>query len=464
MKNLIFICIFNNEKFIKLLFLLLESLYIYGNINKEIDILIYTSDEYMNIIKSSSLYSENIVFSINNNYNSVDLACRSRLDLFDLLDSTEQKKIVDNYSKILYLDTDILIKNDMNKIFDLLVDDKIYALEEGSIDDENTSWGSSLFLINNELDNYTDKTAFSSGVMLFNNSTSIKDLFNIIKEHINSENISEVWFHDQPYIVYNAMKYNLSDNKVLKDHVVLNDYDIYNNKSIIHFCGAPGVCDHKLVNMANYLNIIKDFNINNIINSAKNFIHYNMMSIIYNSGEPLEGNIFMSHNTTVYNDNFTNKQKNLCNLLLNKNIKNVLEIGFNSGFSALLMLMTNSDVKITCCDLNDHKYTMPCYELLKKTFGDRINFITGDSSKTLPKIKDKYDLIHIDGGHDNFIAINDIINSYYLSKDNTILIMDDYDFHNLHGLWDKYVEIYELKSLDSKIYVCPYHDIKRVVK
>jgi predicted O-methyltransferase YrrM len=463
MKNLIFVCVFNNEKFIKLLYLLLESIYIFGSINENTNILIYTSEQYMNIIKDSSLYSEYIIFSINNNYNSVNLACRARLDLFDLLDLTGQKSIINDYDKILYLDTDILIKNDINKIFDLLSEDKIYALEEGSIDSENTSWGSFLFLNNNEVHNYEDKTAFSSGVMLFKNSESIKKLFNTIKEHINFQNISELWFHDQPYIVYNAMKYNLSNNKVLKEYVALNDYDIYNNKSIIHFCGAPGVCDHKLVNMTNYMNIIKDFNINNIINNCKNFIHYNMMSIIYNSGEPLEGNIFMLHNTTVYNDNFTNKQKNLCNLLLNKNIKNVLEIGFNSGFSTLLMLMTNSNVKITCCDLNDHKYTIPCYQLLKKTFGDRINFIPGDSSKTLPKIQDKYDLIHIDGGHDDFIAINDIINCYYLSKDNTILIMDDYDFHNLHELWDKYIEIYGLKELDSKIYDCPYHDIKRVV-
>jgi predicted O-methyltransferase YrrM len=464
MKNLIFVCIFNNENFIKLLYLLLESIYIFGAINSDTHILIYTSEEYMNIIKKSSLYSKNIIFSINNNYNSVNLGCRARLDLFELINEQNQDRISDNYEKILYLDTDILIKNNINKIFDLVSEDKIYALEEGSIDDENTSWGSSLFLNNNEIDNYEDKSAFSSGVMLFKNSTVIKNLFNIIKEHINTENISEKWFHDQPYIVYNAMKHGLSNNKVLKEQVALNDYDIFNDKTIIHFCGAPGVCDHKLVNMTNYMNIIKNFNITNIINNFKNFIYYNMMSIIYNSGESLEENIFMSHSTTEYNDNFINKQKNLCNLLLNKNIKNVLEIGFNSGFSTLLMLMTNSNVTITCCDLNDHKYTMPCYELLKTKFGNRINFIAGDSSKTLPKIRDKYDLIHIDGGHDNFIAINDIINSYYLSKDNTILIMDNYDFHNLHELWDKYIEIYGLKELDSNIYDCPYHDIKRVIK
>jgi predicted O-methyltransferase YrrM len=464
MKNLIFVCVFNNEKFIKLLYLLLESIYIFGAINLDTHILIYTSEEYMNIIKNSSLYRDNIIFSINNNYNSVDLACRARLDLFELVNEQNQDRILDNYEKILYLDTDILIKNDINKIFDLLLEDKIYALEEGSIDSGNTSWGSSLFLNNSEVNNYEDKSAFSSGVMLFKNSTVIKNLFNIIKEHINSENISERWFHDQPYIVYNAMKHGLSNNKVFKEHVGLNDYDIFNNKTIIHFCGYPGVCDHKFVNMNNYLNIIKDFNICTIINSSKNFIDKYMLPLINSTNEILEKNIFMDYNTTSYNDAFTNNQKNLCNLLINKNIENVLQIGFNSGFSTLLMLFANSNVKIKCVDINSHEYTMPCYELLKQHFGSNINFIEGDSAKILHKIKDNYDLIYIDGSNDNFIVTNNIINSYYLLKNNGIIIMNNYDIQNLRELWDKYIENYCLMKLDTNTYDCPYIDIRRVFK
>jgi predicted O-methyltransferase YrrM len=72
---------------------------------------------------------------------------------------------------------------------------------------------------------------------------------------------------------------------------------------------------------------------------------------------------------------------------------------------------------------------------LKETLGDRISITIGDSTKTLQNINDKYDLIHIDGGHSTAVANSDIINSYRLSKQGTILIMDDYDVPNLHNIY-----------------------------
>jgi predicted O-methyltransferase YrrM len=141
-----------------------------------------------------------------------------------------------------------------------------------------------------------------------------------------------------------------------------------------------------------------------------------------------------------------------------------MEIGFNSGFSALLMLLTNPNIKLTCVDLGEHRYALPCYEKLKETFGDRINIIFGDSTKTLLDINEVYDLIHIDGGNSTEVANSDIINSYRLSKQGTILIMDDYDFANLHPLWDSYIENYNLKPLHINVYNTPYHDIKYCIK
>ena len=55
-----------------------------------------------------------------------------------------------------------------------------------------------------------------------------------------------------------------------------------------------------------------------------------------------------------------------------------------------------------------------------------------------------------------------IINSFRLSKQGTILIMDDYDFGNLHNLWDSYIEKYNLKPLNINVYNSPHHDIKYV--
>ena len=450
--NCIFVCVFSQNKYVDMCFLLLESIFSYGNLDDNTHILMYTSTPFMNMIKRSNLFNEKIKFEINDTYNDTGKACKSRLDLFNLSSIT-------NYNKILYLDTDILIKDDINKVFEVCKKDILYVLEEGEITDHRDYWGKSLF--GKEINNYADQTAFTSGILLFNNCETIKHLFNKINEDIATRTHH---FHDQPFIVYNAFKYNLYNNKILKSLVVNNDYNIHSDKVIHHFPGGPGIYQHKIDNMTIFLNSIKDCTINNNINKAKQYINEHLMSIINNSGELLEGNIFMIHHTTNYTDVFLNKTKNISNLVLNKNIKNVMEIGFNAGFSTLLMLISNPNIKITCFDLGEHKYTLPCYEKMKETFGDRVNIIIGDSTQTLQNEDSIYDLIHIDGGHSTEVAESDIINSYRLSKQGTILIMDDYDFPNLHELWDMCIVKYNLKPLNTTVNNSPHHDIKCVVK
>uniref|UniRef100_A0A6C0E387 Methyltransferase domain-containing protein n=1 Tax=viral metagenome TaxID=1070528 RepID=A0A6C0E387_9ZZZZ len=451
--NCIFCCVFNQEKYVDMFYLLLESIFIYGNLDENTNILVYTSTPFMRMIKQSHLFNDDKVkFEINDTYNDIDKSCKARLDIFKL-------PSIINYKKVLYLDTDILVKDNINQLFDVCKEDILYVLEEGDIYSNYDYWGNILF--GDEVNNYNDKTAFTSGILLFNNCEKIKYLFNKINEDIIQRpyNFS---CYDQPYIIYNAFKYNLYNNKLLKSIVVNNDYNIYSDKVIHHFPGGPGVYDHKIVKMTNFLNSIKESTINNNIYQTKMYINNHLLPIIQNCGELLEGNIFMLHHTTTYTDTFLNKTKNISNLVLNKNIKNVMEIGFNSGFSTLLMLLSNPNINVTCFDLGEHKYTMPCYEKLKETFGERLTIVIGDSTKTLKNISDIYDLIHIDGGHSTEVANSDIINSYRLSKQGTILIMDDYDFRNLHEIWDSYIIKYNLKSLNIHTYNSPHHDIKYV--
>lgn len=453
--NCIFCCIFNQTQYIDMFYLLLESILIYGNLGDNTKILLYTSSMFMNIIKKSHLFNSEIIhFEINDTYTDIDKSCKSRLDLFTF-DSITQ------YHKIIYLDIDILVKDDINKVFDVCKNDILYVLEEGEITCVGDCWGNTLF--GDQVINYTDKTAFTSGILLFNNCENIKTLFNKIKEDIVNRPYNFICY-DQPYIVYNAFKYNLYDNKILKLLVVNNDHNIHSDKVIHHFPGGPGNYYHKLVSMNTFLNSIKDFTITNNIIKTKEYINEHLMPIIISCDEPLEGNIFMLHHTTNYTDIWLNKQKNISNLTLNKSIKNVMEIGFNSGFSTLLMLLTNSNINITCFDLGEHKYTLPCYEKIKETFGERINIIIGDSTTTLPNISNstKFDLIHIDGGNTTEIANSDIINSYRLSKQGTILIMDDYEFYNLHHLWNSYIVKYNLKNLNIGLYITHYHNIQCV--
>jgi predicted O-methyltransferase YrrM len=449
--NCIFVCVFNQEKYMDMFFLLLESIFIYGDLDYNTNILVYTSTQFMNKLKQSHLFNdEKIKFEINDTYDNIDKACKARLDLFNL-------NSIKNYEKILYLDTDILIKDDIKKVFDVCKDDILYVLEEGEIDSDADCWGKTLF--GNEVNNYDDKSAFTSGIILFNNCEKIKDLFNKIKEDIVNRPYNFACY-DQPYIVYNAFKYNLYNNNILKTLVVNNDNNIHSDKVVHHFPGGPGNYIGKIPMMTIFLNNMKDFTITNNIHKTKSYINEHLLPIINNSGEALEGNIFMIHHTNNYTDVFLNKSKNISNLVLNKNIKNVMEIGFNSGFSTLLMLISNPNIYISCFDLGEHTYTLPCYEKLKETFGDRINITIGDSTKTLQNVNNAYDLIHIDGGHSTEVAESDIINSYRLSKQGTILIMDDYDFTNLHVLWDSYIIKYNLKNLHINVYDSPHHDIK----
>uniref|UniRef100_A0A6C0IR77 Methyltransferase domain-containing protein n=1 Tax=viral metagenome TaxID=1070528 RepID=A0A6C0IR77_9ZZZZ len=253
--NCIFCCVFNDEKYVDMFFILLESLLVYGKLDENTQLLIYTSTEFMNIIKKNELYNENIVFEINDTYNNIDKSCKARLDVFEL-------PSISNYEKILYLDTDILIKGTINNVFNVCKQDILYVLEEGIITDKRDFYGLTLF--GNTIHNYNNKTAFTSGILLFNNCETIKKLFYNTKEDIIKRpyNFS---CYDQPYIVYNAFKYNLYNNKLLQSYAVNNNINIHSNKIIHHFPGYPGVYTHKINIMTTFLNKLNNHNFKNRI-------------------------------------------------------------------------------------------------------------------------------------------------------------------------------------------------------
>lgn len=258
-KNAIFITVFNQDKYVDMLFIMLDSINLYGQLKSNTDILIYTSTIFMNRIKESSYMSDKIIFEINDSYDNIDKACKARLDLFQL-------ESISKYDKILYLDTDIIVKGNLNFILNSKLEDKIYALEEGRIDnnyikksDENTFlhdyYGQILFE-DGDIEKYEDKTAFSSGIMIFNNCLKIKELFDIIKKDI----IDRPYFfccYDQPYIVHNTIKHNLHNNKLMKKYCVNNNNNINSDKIIHHFPGGPGVFYNKIIKMTKFLEELK---------------------------------------------------------------------------------------------------------------------------------------------------------------------------------------------------------------
>lgn len=350
------VSVFNQVKYVNMLYLFLESVFIYGNLDENTHIIVYTSTPFMNIIKQSHLFiDEKIKFEINDKYHTVDKTHKEILDVPNL-------SSIANYNKILCLCANNLVKDDINTIFDVCEENLIYVLEKGKITNvfnkipHNSPINLKIhtiiinkffrLLVANDDDNiYSDKVIHNFSGETGKNKSNTKE--NIIKESYNDDSVN-----NNPF-VYTDFKYNLNTDKKIDSFVVVNNPD--NN-----------IIQLKLDRMRQFLNSIKDFTIDNNLNKTKTYINEFLMPVIYNCGETLEGNIFMFDSTLVYADIFVNKTKNISNLVLNKNIKKVMEIGFNSGFSALLILISSPNLKITCFDIGEHKYTEPCFKNLKK--------------------------------------------------------------------------------------------------
>jgi hypothetical protein len=151
------------------------------------------------------------------------------------------------------------------------------------------------------------------------------------------------------------------------------------------------------------------------------------------SGDNLEGNCFTNHATTDRNEGLLSKRINLMEVA--RHGKKILEVGFNAGHSALLLLLgCDPDAEITFLDIGGHPYVLPCFEYLKRISPTvKRDLVLGNTLHTLPTLvlkegqREKYDIIHMDGGHAPECVINDLILLYMLVKPGGYLIVDDAD-------------------------------------
>ena len=165
-----------------------------------------------------------------------------------------------------------------------------------------------------------------------------------------------------------------------------------------------------------------------IIERTKTYIYQHLFPILQEVQEPIEGNLFFHHETTNLCQEFIQKQNNIIDIITileSKDRIDILEIGFNAGFSTVLCLMANPNTYLTCIDIGFHRYTYACYEKIKQTFGDRIRFFLGNSVDVLPKIEDTFDIFHLDGSHEPEIISSDLFHVNRLSHPGSILILND---------------------------------------
>lgn len=124
------------------------------------------------------------------------------------------------------------------------------------------------------------------------------------------------------------------------------------------------------------------------------------------------------------------KRLNYVYLLDQLQPKRALEIGFNYGYSASLILESSNQTILKSIDVASHWYTQPTGDIIKQAYGDRFEYLWMDSRTALPNEVSAaalYDFIIVDGGHSYEIARSDIASSIKLLHQGGVLIVDDSD-------------------------------------
>jgi len=264
-KYLVYACVFYNKDYTELLRLLIASTKFYSSL-QEINFLVLTSKEIEPAIQQLANSYNFPILTKTFDYTTIFQAACARLSIFDY-------EGIHSYEKILYLDTDILVKGDLRTLFDLPLEDKLYGLESGFTDSIN--FGVQFFNPPRKV------SGINSGTLLFPNSSTIQALFQRIQEHIHiytKSGATPPYALDQPFINYHAIKDNLYDNQVLKPHVSLfeGEGSPENEETAIicHFSFPIGNFGHKCNRMKTYLNkCLNHSTFKNNVDSKNTLIH-----------------------------------------------------------------------------------------------------------------------------------------------------------------------------------------------
>jgi lipopolysaccharide biosynthesis glycosyltransferase len=191
------------------------------------------------------------------------------LDLHELIDAARSRLLIfdypfiDKYDKILYLDTDILINSDINKILDIPIEkDILYVGPEMTLTSEyHGGW-----LYGSNYPNIDmSQPAFSSGILFFRNSQKVKDMFHATNALIHQDLVVKgnqtPSCLDQPYLVFNAAIRNMYNTTTI-NHFICGGRcpEFVNEKFIIyHFAGDIGYPVSKKEWMDAFIGKIIDF-------------------------------------------------------------------------------------------------------------------------------------------------------------------------------------------------------------
>lgn len=127
---------------------------------------------------------------------------------------------------------------------------------------------------------------------------------------------------------------------------------------------------------------------------------------VMESGEPLEGNYCYFHRRLMHPLTPPDPRRSWKREVLRRAVgvgESALEVGFNAGHSAVVMLDANPCLKLTAIDVAMHSYTRPCAEIIAACYPGRFSIHYGSSQNVLTTLAKEgqcdFEILHIDCGH-----------------------------------------------------------------
>ena len=249
-KNLVYYTHGFSNKFLDLLELSIRSLRLQNNN----DVVVICDESFVDDCKNKLKNYTNIFIHVVKDSKSAHEASMNKLKIFDY-------ENINNYNKILFIDSDIIVHTNLISIFNNINDDNIlYVKKESDNFDDHTAIYWSLKLYTDEdLNNFKLKNIhiFNCGQFGFINSESMKIHFNNINIMINTHKGES--FYEQSFMNHYFNLNQLKNETVLEEKVKLfPEKNVNYEDKIIHFCGlreTGSKMDDMLTYYDNYVNI-----------------------------------------------------------------------------------------------------------------------------------------------------------------------------------------------------------------
>ena len=244
-RNLVYFCAFHNKGYLDLLRILLSGVKLFSTIDN-IDFLVLTDEEFLPTVSDISVSLDIPIKTQIFNFKTQHEAGCARLFIFNYKD-------IDNYNKILYLDTDISVQNDISQVFNVPIEDNVYAVQEYDINGEGH--GAWFF----DFKTMSPSTpAINSGILLFQNTQKIRKIFFNINKHIANLKVTGSLLPncmDQSFIVYHLFTNKAVDNQLMKKYAYLSEHNpppfpsAPTDLTFVHFVWPIGNTYHKMMRM-----------------------------------------------------------------------------------------------------------------------------------------------------------------------------------------------------------------------